>query len=188
MVIDRPLKDSGRRVQFTTGAMRDIQDNKPRPELMNPMVDMRLSMHFGKGAAKYEERNWEKGIPEDRYVAAAKRHMNQWLMGEDDEDHLIAWLWNVYCLVATEEMIERGILPETLRNLPNYRDRNRAIILKAHPAEPGAVEKSAKAFADMMDRAKAAASLEKTVLDGLKALERSNRRKRSPKKTYKPHR
>lgn len=130
--MDRPLKDSGKRIHFGTGAMRDVQDDKPRPELMNPMVDMRLSMHFAKGAAKYKERNWEKGIPEDRYVAAAKRHMNQWLMGEDDEDHLIAWLWNVYCLVATEEMIERGILPKTLRNLPDYRGRKTHNAYKPH--------------------------------------------------------
>lgn len=119
----KPIKDSGERKQFDTGAMRDLASDKPRPDLMNPMVDMRLSMHFAKGARKYKERNWEKGIDEERYVASAKRHMNQWLMGEEDEDHLIAWLWNVYCLVATEEMIERGILPESLRNLPDYRIR-----------------------------------------------------------------
>jgi hypothetical protein len=150
--MDKPIKDSGKRIHFGTGAMRDIQDDKPRPELMNPMVDMRLSKHFAKGAKKYEDRNWEKGIPEDRYVAAAKRHMNQWLMGEEDEDHLIAWLWNVYCLVATEEMIDRGILPETLRDLPDYRDRQRTIILKAHPAVPGTTEKYAGALRPLFKR------------------------------------
>jgi hypothetical protein len=123
MTDDKPLKDSGKRREFGTGAVRDVQDNKPRPELMNPMVDTALSVHFAKGAAKYEARNWEKGMPESSFVASAKRHMNQWLMGETDEDHLIAWLWNVYCLKATEDMIERGILPESLRDLPDYRER-----------------------------------------------------------------
>jgi methylphosphotriester-DNA--protein-cysteine methyltransferase len=36
---------------------------------------------------------------------------------------LASWLWNVYCLTATEEMIERGILPKSLKNLPDYRSR-----------------------------------------------------------------
>jgi hypothetical protein len=125
---------------------------------MIPMVDMRLSRHFAKGAAKYAERNWEKGIPEDRYVAAAKRHMNQWLMGEDDEDHLIAWLWNVYCLVATEEMIERGILPQSLRNLPDYRSKN-------------------KDWEALIERAKGQAAMTQAILDSFKAIERSNRKK-----------
>lgn len=147
--IDKPLKDSGSRTHFGTGAMRDIQADKPRTDLLNPMVQMRLAKHFGKGGAKYEDRNWEKGIPYSNYVASAQRHMNQWLMGENDEDHLIAWLWNVYCLTATEEMIDRGILPETLRDLPDYKDRNRAIILKAHPAVPGTVEKYAGALRNL---------------------------------------
>jgi hypothetical protein len=124
---NKPIKDSGKRKRFFTGAVRDSAEGKPRPDLMNPMADMRLAMYFAKGCKKYGERNWEKGIDEQRYVAAAKRHMNQWLMGEDDEDHLTAWLWNVYCLVATEEMIERGLLPKSLRNLPDYRRRKNGI-------------------------------------------------------------
>jgi hypothetical protein len=120
---DKPIKDSGKRTVFETGAMRDIQTEKPQPVLLNPMVEMRLAKHFTKGAAKYEARNWEKGIPYSNFVNSAERHMYQWLMGEDDEDHLISWLWNVYCLVATEEMIDRGILPASLRNLPDYRVR-----------------------------------------------------------------
>ena len=120
---DYKIKGSGKRDIFKTGAVRDAQKRKPRPDLMNPLADLRLSQHFAKGALRYYPRNWEKGIEEERFVASAKRHMNQWLIGDNDEDHLIAWLWNVYCLVATEEMIDRGILPKSLRNLPDYQRR-----------------------------------------------------------------
>lgn len=62
-----------------------------------------LAEHFGKGAQKYESRNWEKGIDFSLYFAAAQRHMWQWWEGEDiDEEtgtsHLISAAWHVFAL------------------------------------------------------------------------------------------
>lgn len=123
--IDKPLKDSGERRSFGTGAVRDVTVGKGNFSLLNPMVQWRLAKHFQKGAEKYEPRNWEKGIKFSTYVDSAQRHMTSFLLGMEDEDHLIAWLWNVYCLIATEEMIKRGILPKDLNDLPDYKEKSK---------------------------------------------------------------
>jgi len=62
----------------------------------------------------------EKGQPLSRYFDSAIRHMYGFLAGLNDEDHLAAARWNIACIIHTEEMIERGILPEELNDLPNY--------------------------------------------------------------------
>lgn len=115
------LQDSGERTQFESGAMRDPGgEDKPRLELISPFFLKRLGVHLANGAKKYTDRNWEKGIPMDRCVAGALRHLNQYRAGEDDEDHLVAAAFGVMCLIHFEEMILRGILPESLNDLPRY--------------------------------------------------------------------
>lgn len=59
---------------------------------------------FTMGAAKYEDRNWEKGIDYGRVYAAARRHMNEWLHGvhKDPESglpHLAHAVWNLNALI-----------------------------------------------------------------------------------------
>jgi len=61
-----------------------------------------LSKHFENGAKKYGERNWEKGIPKERYVDSAIRHYLKFRDGQEDENHEIAFVWNVICLMWTE--------------------------------------------------------------------------------------
>ena len=120
MVKKYKLKDSGKRRKFKTGSNRDLAVGKGRPELMSPLVDMALSLHFEKGGSKYGERNWEKGQPLSVYLGSAERHKNKYRVGIWDEDHLIAWLWNVYCLVHTKLAIDQGLLPKELDDLPRY--------------------------------------------------------------------
>ena len=75
--------------------------------------------------AKYAERNWEKGMPFSRCVASLKRHLMKFLQGKRDEDHLAAIMFNTMALIHYEEMIERGVLPRNLNDLPNYQPRKR---------------------------------------------------------------
>jgi hypothetical protein len=114
------IKDSGERTHFETGAMRDLQFGKGRPVLMSPMVQRELARHFEEGAAKYEERNWEKGIKLSSFFDSAQRHLLSLQEGLTDENHAIAALWNMHCFIHTRIMIARGLLPEELDDMPDY--------------------------------------------------------------------
>ncbi|MDE2098128.1 MAG: hypothetical protein KGL39_12815 [Patescibacteria group bacterium] len=99
------VKDSGERVTFKTGMMRDTQEGKPRFDLLLPegipfdqQFLTRCAQHLTNGAKKYSQRNWELArTPEelDRYKASAFRHLVQWLNGEADEDHAAAVFFNL---------------------------------------------------------------------------------------------
>ncbi len=91
-------KDSGKRVKFKSGMNRDIDDGKPRYDLIPPELLKRLAELYARGAVKYGESNWQKANSEEefnRFKASAWRHFMQWNMGEEDEDHAIATIWNI---------------------------------------------------------------------------------------------
>lgn len=141
---DSPIKDSGERQEFSTGAVRDIQTGKGRCDLMpldivsefmamKPEKDylsyiadfqetenyesligaaasfadkyfadretavLEYAIQLENGAIKYGPRNWQKGIPLDRYVDSGIRHYMKHLRGDDDERHDRAALWNMLC-------------------------------------------------------------------------------------------
>jgi hypothetical protein len=106
--------------RFSTGAVRDSQEGKPRPELISPFAIERLAEWLRKGAEKYTPRNWEFGIPLGRSTASLWRHLLKFQMGCTDEDHVAAILCNAMFIAHTQEMIQRGILPESLDDLPKY--------------------------------------------------------------------
>ena len=97
------ILDSGERTEFQTGAVRDMHEGKGRFDLLPMCVLMRLAKHYEKGALKYEERNWEKGIDAHSFADSAFRHLVKYMDGWDDEDHLIAAIWNLCGLAWTEE-------------------------------------------------------------------------------------
>lgn len=62
-----------------------------------------LASHYGRGAKKYADRNWEKGYKWSLSQDAFERHYNQWLMGEDNDEetgtsHLICAIWHLIAL------------------------------------------------------------------------------------------
>ena len=116
----KEIKDSGKRQEFNTGAMRDMAEDKPRLELISPIFERRLGNWLSLGAKKYAVRNWEKGIPMDRTMASLLRHACAYREGDRSEDHLAAIACNIMFLIHTEEMVERGLLPESLNDIPNY--------------------------------------------------------------------
>lgn len=97
------IKDSGNRTQFGSGAVRDMHEGKGRFDLLPMCVLMRLAKHYEAGAKKYSDRNWEKGIPAHSFADSAMRHFVKYMDGWDDEDHLIAAIWNLCGLAWTEE-------------------------------------------------------------------------------------
>lgn len=101
--MNRPIKDSGDRTAFESGAVRDLGEGKGRFDLLPMCVLLRLARHFEAGAVKYGERNWEKGIPAHSFLDSAFRHLVKYADGWTDEDHLIAAIWNLMCLAWNEE-------------------------------------------------------------------------------------
>lgn len=99
------LPDSGERLLFPTGMVRDVQTGKPRFDLLWPeqlpyqeQMLTRWALHMAAGAEKYSARNWEQARTQeelDRYRSSMLRHTYQWLAGEDDEDHAAAIYFNV---------------------------------------------------------------------------------------------
>lgn len=115
---DYKILDSGERKKFGTGAQRDLSSGKGRFDLLPARTIRALAVHFEKGAEKYDARNWEKGIPVGRFLNSGFRHAYQFLDGEDDENHLIAAIWNFVCAYETILRTQNGMLPEELYNLP----------------------------------------------------------------------
>jgi len=96
-------KDSGKREKFGSGAVRDTHEDKSRFDLIPPLALKRVADLYTRGAIKYDERNWEKGIPISRCYASLMRHVFQYGMGDIEEDHLAAVAWNALAIMHFEE-------------------------------------------------------------------------------------
>lgn len=102
-ILEYVIKDSGERRKFETGAVRDVVSGKGRCDLLPSCAILRLAKHFENGAVKYDERNWEKGIPISAMMDSGMRHLLKYLDGQTDEDHLVAATWNLICAMWMEE-------------------------------------------------------------------------------------
>lgn len=118
--IEGRMHDSGKRQTFGTGAVRDTAEGKTRPELITPFGLHRLAEWYRLGAIKYADRNWEAGMPYSRVTASIFRHLISWMMRDKTEDHLAAIAWNAFALMHYETMLERGMLPIELNDMPHY--------------------------------------------------------------------
>jgi hypothetical protein len=110
------LDDSGERMSYGEGkAVREPTSGKGRFDLVSPFAIKRIALHYENGAKKYSDRNWEKGIPFSRYLDSALRHINQYTMGMENEDHLAAACWNLIAIMHHQELGELD-----LDDLPHY--------------------------------------------------------------------
>lgn len=60
---------------------------------------------YTKGADKYKDRNWEKGMSWGICIAATFRHFTSWLLGETNDketgcNHLAHAVWNLLALLT----------------------------------------------------------------------------------------
>lgn len=97
-----PIKDSGDRTQFTTGAVRDMHTGKGRMDLLPWAAIMEVSKHCENGALKYGEHNVDKGIPTSSLCDSAARHLAKHIDGWTDEPHLLAAAWNLLWAIQME--------------------------------------------------------------------------------------
>lgn len=110
------IVDSGKRMSFGEDlAEREPADGKGRYDLITPFGIRRLAIWCELGAKKYADRNWEKGMPFSRYIDAAKRHLDKYIMGMTDEDHLAAAAWNILAIMHHEELGQTE-----LDDMPHY--------------------------------------------------------------------
>lgn len=80
-------------------------EGKLRFDLIPPEVEEAIAEIYTKGANKYGERNWEKGLKYMRVYAAVRRHLTSWVKGEDidpesGEPHLAHAAANLQFLLA----------------------------------------------------------------------------------------
>ncbi len=92
-------KDSGKRVKFESGFNRDVQEGKPRYDLIPAELLKRLAELYSRGAEKYDESNWKKANSEEeynRFKASAFRHFIDWMNDwNSEEDHAVGAIWNI---------------------------------------------------------------------------------------------
>jgi len=96
------IKDSGERIKYPTGAVRDTNKGKIRWDLVPKECLKRVAIHYTEGSKKYDDNNWKKGIPTERFEESMERHMMQYLLGETDEDHLSAVVFNVFGIMYNQ--------------------------------------------------------------------------------------
>lgn len=114
------VRDGGSREQFNTGAVREQTTGKGRFDLIPLLGLPAVAAVAEKGALKYADRNWEKGMPLSRFLDSAQRHIIQLFEGDTVEDHAGHAAWNMLAFIHMREMINRGLLPAELDDLPNY--------------------------------------------------------------------
>jgi hypothetical protein len=79
-----------------------------RTDLIPVKMIWLLAEVYGKGAAKYADRNWERGYEWSKSYQAAMRHLLQWWGGEqydpdDGQHHLAAVIWHLSALIEFED-------------------------------------------------------------------------------------
>lgn len=109
-------KDSGQRQEYGSGMVRDLQEGKPRFDLIFPagvryddQILTRFADLLARGAEKYGDNNWQLANSQeelDRFRASGLRHMIQWSCGETDEDHATAVIFNLMAYENTKRKME----------------------------------------------------------------------------------
>jgi hypothetical protein len=88
--------------------------------LIHPLFEVALGHLMAKGAIKYDDRNWEKGMPVSEFYASLKRHLIKWMLRMDDEEHDEQIAFNAMGIVVTLLGIKLGIYPAELDDRPDY--------------------------------------------------------------------
>ena len=110
------IKVDGKGLRYDTG--------KNLLDLIPPEWTWALGMILTKGAAKYDARNWERGMKWSKMMGPMKRHLEKWIAGEKYDygtpeepgtncHHLAIVAWNALALMSFElRSIGEKDLPE----------------------------------------------------------------------------
>ena len=72
-------------------------------EVDKPTLILEVAKQYEDGARKYNDRNWEKGIPVHVFIDSGVRHYLKYLRGDKDEPHDRAFIWNMLGAIWTHE-------------------------------------------------------------------------------------
>lgn len=103
-------KDSGKRVKFKSGMNRDLQEGKPRYDLIDRSYLKDWAELMARGAEKYGENNWKLACSEEelsRFKASAFRHFIQWINGDTDEAHHVAVAFNIAAAEYVKDKLDK---------------------------------------------------------------------------------
>ena len=107
IIEEEGMNDNGKRISFgEDNAIRENSEHKSRPDLISPLALLRVGEWMRKGAEKYEEHNWEKGMPFSVYMQGMSRHMLKFQAGQTDEDHLAGVIFNAMAMIHHQELGE----------------------------------------------------------------------------------
>ncbi len=83
-------------VDLTVGNKTD--HGKPRLDLLAPEFIFGVGEVLKFGAAKYDDRNWEKGMKWGRVIASLLRHTFKFMIGEKlDQESGLPHTWHISC-------------------------------------------------------------------------------------------
>lgn len=119
---DYTLRSSGTKEVMETGAQRDSREGKGRYDLIPPIPLKRLALVYERGANKYGENNWKKGMKVSRVLDSALRHIFQYMEGDCVEDHLAQAAWNIFAAMEFDITI--------LNDLDSRKNTNNTCIIK----------------------------------------------------------
>jgi hypothetical protein len=105
---------------YAGGAKRST--SKHAYHLIHPVLLRRLGRVLQHGADRYGEHNWQKGIPDSRYLSSAISHLLSFQEGVVDPDHsdnLAAAVFNIMGLMYNQYAGARGLIDPAMHDLPN---------------------------------------------------------------------
>lgn len=89
--------------EFDTGAHRNDDTGKPKMSLLPHAEINRVLERYRAGAEKFGAHNWKNGMPLSELYDSAQRHLMQWFMKDNSEDHAAAAVWNILCAMWMEK-------------------------------------------------------------------------------------
>jgi len=78
-----------------------VNDHRVWPDIYTAILE--VAKQYEDGAKKYNDRNWEKGIPVHCFIDSGVRHYLKWLRGDEDEPHDRAFIWNMLGAIWTHK-------------------------------------------------------------------------------------
>ena len=103
-------------------ALREDKSHKLRYDLIPYNMLKRLAIHYTEWAKLHWDRNreWWNIDYANKCKESARRHFMQWQMGESDEDHAMACVWNIFAYEFLRDKHEDEQIEKALEAFINY--------------------------------------------------------------------